>query len=109
MIDLSASSDSFDPTDTLLRVRLPPEFLWYLHLNEPTWVVGEQRQLLFLTLDVFRRLTGDVGTEEEDDVIIVVVLMLSMPRLEFDGTFRFDESAILNLEYIETESKSLLW
>ncbi|KAJ8528357.1 hypothetical protein K7X08_022049 [Anisodus acutangulus] len=57
----AASSESFEPTDMLVRVR--PEFLWYRHLKEPTCVVGEHKQLYF-TLDVFSRVVGEEGVED---------------------------------------------
>ncbi|KAL0301693.1 UNVERIFIED_CONTAM: hypothetical protein Sradi_6446100 [Sesamum radiatum] len=58
-LDLPANSDRFEPTDRLLRVR--PTFLWYLHLNEPTCVVGEHKQLYRLTVADLLMLT-----EEQD-------------------------------------------
>lgn len=41
----AASSESFEPTEMLFRVKL--EVLWYLHLKEPACVVGEHKQLYF--------------------------------------------------------------
>lgn len=46
-----------------MLVRVRPEFLWYLHLKEPTCVVGEHKQLYF-TLDVFLKAVGEEGMED---------------------------------------------
>lgn len=47
-----------------MLVRVRPEFLWYLHLNEPACVVGEHKQLCF-TLDAFLKTVGEVGVEDD--------------------------------------------
>lgn len=84
-VDLAVNSDSFDPTDMLLRVR--PEFLWYLHLKEPACVVGEHKQLCRLILaDFLRPLTGEVGIEEGG---VFTVFAVSTHR---SGTLVFDFS-----------------
>lgn len=44
-------------------MRVRPEFLWYLHLNEPACVVGEHMQLYF-TLDAFLKAVGVEGVED---------------------------------------------
>lgn len=54
----AAISESLAPTDMLVRIW----FLWYRHLKEPGWVVGEQRQL-YLTVEVSRRRLGEDGVE----------------------------------------------
>eukprot|EP00474_Spongospora_subterranea_P012460 CRZ12918.1 hypothetical protein [Spongospora subterranea] len=55
----AASSESFEPTDMLFRVRLA--LLWYLHLKEPACVVGEHKQLYFA---LFGWPEGEDGIED---------------------------------------------
>lgn len=58
-----ANSESLDPTDMPLRAN--PELRWCLHLNEPACVVGEHKQLFFLTLeDLLSPPIGEVGIED---------------------------------------------
>ncbi|KAA8526641.1 hypothetical protein F0562_008156 [Nyssa sinensis] len=61
-LEPAANSDSLEPRDTLLRVRLC--FLWYRQRKDPACVVGEHKQLYF-TLDVFLSVIGDDGVEED--------------------------------------------
>lgn len=55
----AAISESFEPMEMLLRVRL--ELLWYLHLKEPACVVGEHKQLYFA---LFGWPEGEDGIED---------------------------------------------
>ncbi|KAK4429212.1 hypothetical protein Salat_1221500 [Sesamum alatum] len=95
-LDLPANSDRFEPTDRLLRVS--PVFLWYLHLNEPTCVVGEHKQLYLLTLADLLMPTGEVEAEEQDGAFNPSMHRLGMIGFGFSYFMLvFDSSAILVL------------
>lgn len=78
----------------LESLRLWLRLLWWRHLKDPTWVVGEQRQLA-LGLDGFAVQLWAVGDSGEGDCFLIsAIFILGIDNLRLAGFSSIDQCLV---------------